>query len=44
VVARVADADVAGSEGASVVIDGAVGDIITIDEVDEIDVIMGIEL
>jgi hypothetical protein len=44
VVALVVDADVAGSEGASVVIDGAVGDVVAIDEVDEIDVIMGIEL
>jgi hypothetical protein len=44
VVALVADADVAGSEGASVVVDGVVGDVVAIDEVDGIDVIVAIEL
>jgi hypothetical protein len=44
VVPLVADADVAESEGASVVVDGAIGDVVAIDEVNEIDVIVAIEL
>jgi hypothetical protein len=39
VVALVADVDVAESEHAIVVVDDAVGDVVTVDEVDEVDVV-----
>jgi hypothetical protein len=40
VVALVAEVDVAGSEGDVVVVDDAVGDVVVIDEVDEVDVVV----
>jgi hypothetical protein len=40
VVALVADVDVAGSEGAVVMVDDAVGDVVAVDEVDEVDVVV----
>jgi hypothetical protein len=40
VVALVADVDVAGSERAVVVVDDAVGDVVAVDEVDEVDVVV----
>jgi hypothetical protein len=40
VVALVVEVDVAGSEGAVVVVDDAVSDVVVVDEVDEVDVAM----
>jgi hypothetical protein len=40
VVALVAEVDVAGSEGAAVVVDDIIGDVVAVDEVDEIDVVV----
>jgi hypothetical protein len=40
VVSLVADADVAGSECSVVVVDDVVGDVVAVDEVDEVDVVM----
>jgi hypothetical protein len=40
VVALVAEVDVAGSEGAVVVVDDAVGDVVAVDEVDEVDMVV----
>jgi hypothetical protein len=43
VVALVADVDVAGSEGAVGVVDDAVGDVVTVDEVDVVVVDVTVE-
>jgi hypothetical protein len=40
VVALVAEVDVARSEGAVVMVDDAVGDVVAIDKVDEVDVVV----
>jgi hypothetical protein len=40
VVALVAEVDVAGSEGVVVVVDDAVGEVVAVDEVDEVDVVV----
>jgi hypothetical protein len=40
VVALVAEVDVAGREGAVVVVDDAVGEVVAVDEVDEVDVVV----
>jgi hypothetical protein len=40
VVALVAHVDVAGSEDAVVMVDDVVGDVVTVDEVDEVDVVV----
>jgi hypothetical protein len=40
VVALVVDVNVAGSEGAIVVVDDVVGDIVAVEEVDEVDVVV----